>query len=123
MALHTQLPIHKAGSQLLGLTAKIHTQMGRGYKRTVGDKIVNHCAEMLDLMALANATKHGQRAIHIREILTHNRAATVWLRVGFDLKEVSPKLWSESVQMLDSIGKQASGWLSHTQSHVKAPAA
>lgn len=92
MALHTQLPIHKTGSNLLSLAANIHTQMGRGYKRTVGDKFVNHCSEMLDLMALANATKQAQRATHIRELLTHNRAATVWLRVGFDLKQVSPLL-------------------------------
>jgi thioesterase domain-containing protein len=123
MALHTQLPIHKTGSELLCLTAKIHTQMGRGFKRTVGDKLVSHCSEMLDLMALANATKHARRADHIREILTHNRAAVTWLRVGFDLKEVSPKLWGESIQMLDSIGKQASGWLNSTKNSEKAPAA
>ena len=121
MAIHTQLPIHKTGSTLLGLAVQIHAQMRRGYKRSVGEKIVGHCAEMLDLMALANATKHAQRAAHIREILTHNRAATVWLRVGFDLKEISPKLWGESVQMLDNIGKQASGWIK--VSSEKAPAA
>jgi hypothetical protein len=121
MAIHTQLPIHKTGSKLLWLVVQIHAQMRRGYKRSVGEKIIGHCAEMLDLMALANATKHAQRAAHIREILTHNRAATVWLRVGFDLKEISPKLWGESVQMLDSIGKQASGWLK--TSSEKAPAA
>jgi prophage antirepressor-like protein len=37
MALHTQLPIHKTGSELLGLVARIHAQMPRGYKRTVGE--------------------------------------------------------------------------------------
>lgn len=41
-----------------------------GFKRTVGDKIVSHCSEMLDLMALANATKHAQRAQHIRDSLS-----------------------------------------------------
>jgi hypothetical protein len=124
MALHHQLPIHKTGSQLLGLAARIHAQMRRGYKRSVGEKIVGHCSEMLDLMALANATKNAQRAAHISEILTHNRAATTWLRVAFDLKEVSPQLWAESVQMLDNIGRQASGWKNKTlQSTGKAPAA
>ena len=121
MALHTHLPIHKTGSELLGLVAKIHAQMPRGYKRTVGDKIISHCSEMLDLMALANATQHAQRAQHIRDILKHNRAATVWLRVGFDLRAVSMEPWSKSVQMLDSVGKQASGWLNKTRE--KAPAA
>lgn len=121
MALHHQLPIHRTGSELLGLVARIHAQMPRGFKRTVGDKIVSHCSEMLDLMALANASKGAQRAQHIRDILTHNRAATVWLRVGFDLRAVSTEPWSKSVQMLDSVGKQASGWLNNTRE--KAPAA
>lgn len=121
MALHTQLPIHKTGSELLGLVARIHAQMPRGFKRTVGDKIVSHCSEMLDLMALANATQSTDRAQHIRNILTHNRAATVWLRVGFDLRVVSKETWAQSVQMLDSVGKQASGWLNKTRG--KAPAA
>ena len=39
--------------------------------RTVGDKIVSHCSEMLDLMALANATKRAERAQHIQDILKH----------------------------------------------------
>ncbi len=121
MALHTQLPIHKTGSELLGLVAKIYAQMPRGFKRTVGDKIVSHCSEMLDLMALANATKNEERAAHIQDILKHNRAATVWLRVGFDLRAVSTDPWSQSVRMLDSVGKQANGWLNKTRE--KAPAA
>ena len=121
MAIHNHLPIHKTGSQLLSLAARIYEQLPRGYKRTVGDKLIAHCSEMLDLMALANATRNEQRAAHIRSILTHTRAATVWLRVAFDLRKVSPKLWAESAQMLDSIGKQGGGWLKSAAN--RAPAA
>ncbi|HSV48405.1 MAG TPA: four helix bundle protein [Ramlibacter sp.] len=122
MALHTQLPIHKTGSDLLGLAARIHAQLPRGYKRTVGDKIVSHCSEMLDLMALANATRQAQRIEHIQQLLAHCRAAQVWLRVGFDLRPgISQQAWAQSVHLLDSVGKQANGWLSKTRE--KAPAA
>lgn len=72
MALHHQLPIHKKGSELLALAARIHNQMRRGYKRSVGDKIVSHCSDMLDLMALANAAQRAERAAHIRDILNPN---------------------------------------------------
>ena len=125
MALHTQLPIHRTGSELLGLAARIHAQLPRGYKRTVGDKIVSHCSDMLDLMALANATRQAQRAQHIEQLLTHSRAIQVWLRIGFDLRVISQGPWAQSVQLLDSVGKQANGWLSKTRnpSHEKAPAA
>src|SRR5688572_13707408 len=121
MALHHELSIHKTGSQLLGLAAVIHAQMKRGYKRTVGDKIVAHCAEMLDLMALSNATRGEERIGFLREVLKHNRAAVVWLRIAFDAREVSQGRWAESVHLLDSVGKQASGWIKKTRE--KAPAA
>lgn len=95
MAIHHQLPIHRTGTELLGLAARIHAQMPRGYKRTVGDKIVAHCSEMLDLMALANASRGDQRVAFIRQILQHNRAAAVWLRVGFDLRAPNPVVLSK----------------------------
>jgi hypothetical protein len=125
MAIHHQLPIHKTGSQLLALAAEIHAQLPRGFKRTIGDKIVSHCSEMLDLMALANATRHEQRAQHIQQLLAHSRAAQVWLRIGFDLRKISQGAWAKAVHLLDSVGKQANGWLSKTRnpSHEKAPAA
>jgi hypothetical protein len=121
MALHHQLPIHRTGSELLGLAAVIHAQMPRGFKRTIGDKIMAHCSEMLDLMALANATRGTERVRYIREILKHVRAATVFLRVGLDLRAISSDRWALAVQRLDSVGKQANGWINKT--NEKAPAA
>ncbi len=120
MAIHDRLPIHRTGSELLATAARIHAQMKRGYKKSIGDKLVAHCSDMLDFMALANADK-AQRRAHIQSILSHNRAAVTWLRVAFDLREVSPKLFAEATPLLDSVGRQAMGWLK--SSHGKAPAA
>ena len=111
MAIHTDLPIHRTGVRLLALAFKVQEQMPRQVKRSLGDKITAHCVDMLDLMALANATKHAERAAHLAEILKHQRAVQVLLRVSHDSRYVSPKLWAESVQLLDSVGKQAGGWL------------
>ena len=121
MALHSDLPIHRTGVQLLALAIRAQEQMPRGVKRSLGDKISAHCVEMLDLMALANATQHAERAHHIRKLMTHLRATTVLLRVSHDSRYLSPKLWAESVRLLDSIGKQGGGWLKSAAN--KAPAA
>jgi hypothetical protein len=61
MALHTDLPIYRTGVQLLSLAFKVQEQMPRGVKRSLGEKISQHCVEMLDLMALANATQRHAR--------------------------------------------------------------
>ena len=111
MALHTELPIHRSGVALLTLSIKIQEQMPRSMKRLLGEKIGAHCTDMLNLMALANATQKAQRAAYIEELLTHQRAATVLLRVGHECRYISHKLWSESVQLLGSIGNQGGGWL------------
>jgi hypothetical protein len=118
--LHTDLPIYRTGVQLLALAIKVQQQMPRAVKRSLGDKIAQHCVEMLDLMALANATQRGERAQHIHQLMTRLRAMTVLLRVSHDSRYVSPALWGESILLLDSIGRQGGGWL---KSANKAPAA
>jgi hypothetical protein len=121
MALHTDLPIYRTGTKLLALAIRVQEQMPRQVKRSLGDKVSAHCVEMLDLMALANATKHAERAAYINELMKHLRATTVLLRVSHDCRYVSPKLWADSVQLLDSIGRQGGGWLKSSSN--KAPAA
>jgi hypothetical protein len=121
MALHTDLPIYRTGVKLLALAIKVQQQMPRGVKRSLGDKISTHITEMLDLMAMANATQHAERAAHIEGLMKHLRATTVLLRVSHDSRFVSPQLWGESVQLLDSIGRQGGGWLKSAAN--RAPAA
>ena len=126
MALHSDLPIYRTGVQLLALAIKAQEQMPRGVKRSLGDKISSHCVEMLDLMALANATQHEERADYIRQLMTQLRAMTVLLRVSHDSRYISTTVWAASVRLLDSIGKQGGGWLksaAHKRTPNKAPAA
>ena len=119
--LHTDLPIYRTGVQLLALAIQVQQQMPRGVKRSLGDKISQHCVEMLDLMALANATKGGTGAEHIQQLLARQRALTVLLRVSHDSRYVGHSLWGQSVQLLDSIGRQGGGWLKSSAN--RAPAA
>ena len=120
MALHHDLPIYRTGARLLSLAVRVQEQMPRSMKRILGEKITEHCVEMLDLMALANATQREARAGYIQKLLSRERAVTVLLRVSFDSRYVSPKLWAESAELLGSIGKQAGGWLKTAN---RAPAA
>jgi hypothetical protein len=117
--LHTELPIYKKGCELVSLAFHVQTQMRREFKRSLGEKITGHCTEMVNLMALANASRGHQRADYIRKLLEIQHATTVLLRVCHDSRLISPKLWAKSVQMLDGIGKQGGGWL---KSSEKVPA-
>jgi hypothetical protein len=119
MALHTELPIYRTGVRLLDLAVRAQVQMPRTVKHALGEKITQHCVEMLDLMALANATQRDIRAGYIAQLLTRQRAITVLLRVSHDARYISPKLWADSIELLGSVGKQADGWV---KSANRAPA-
>ena len=111
MALHQDLPIYRTGTQLLSLAVRAQEQMPRGVKRSLGEKISQHCIDMLNEMAMANATKRGERMRHVEQLLAHQRTLTVLLRVSHDNRYVATKIWSDAVLLLDSIGKQGGGWL------------
>lgn len=120
MAIHSDLPIHRKGVQLLALAVAAQPHMRRELKRVLGDKLTQHCVDMLELMALANASQRDDRAAHLQELLVRHRALTVLLRVAHDSGNLSPRIWAQSIELLGSIGKQAGGWL---KSANKAPAA
>lgn len=80
MALHTDLPIYRTGVRLLDLAVKVQVQMPRTVKRALGEKITQHCVDMLDLMALANATQRQVRTAHIEQLLAKQRAITALQR-------------------------------------------
>ncbi len=120
MAHHTELTIHKTGCDLLELAFKVQEQMPRGAKRHLGEKIVGHCTEILDLMALANMSKGERRVYYITELLTHIRTTEVLLRVGMNGRNISRKPWTKCVELLESIGRQGGGWLKSAQKTAPA---
>ena len=120
MSLHTQLPIHRDASSLLGIGIQIQVNLPRAVKRALGDKIIDHCVEMLDLVARANACKGERRARFIELLLEMQRAVQHLLRVAFNEHFVSPKLWGAATQKLEAIGRQAGGWLKSTREQVPA---
>jgi len=124
MARIDELSIYKDGCDLLSLAVDVQTQMQRAYKRSVGDRIHDLCAAMLEDMAMANACRGADRVAQIDRLLMHLRAVTAMLRVGHDKKLIATKVWAQSVEVLDTIGARAGGWKRQTlQTLSPAPAA
>lgn len=119
---HRDLPIYKHGSQLLQLATEIQVKMPRAYKRVLGERILTLAVDMLEDMAMANATRGQLRVQAIDQLLVHLRAATAMLRVCHDSRLMSPALWAQSVETLDAIGAQAGGWRRSAHQPVDHPA-
>lgn len=124
MAIYTELPIYKHGCDLLSLALDVQTQMPRIFKRSLGEKVHNLCIEMLEAMAMANASRGDDRVQQLDMLLKHLRATTAMLRVSHDKRLISPKLWGASVDLLDAVGSMAGGWRKQTIATLSAaPAA
>lgn len=124
MALYSELPIYKHGCDLLALALDVQTQMRRDFKRTLGEKIHVLCVDMLEAMAMANASRGEDRVLQLDLLLKHLRTATALLRVGHDKALVTHNLWAASIELLDAIGAMAGGWRKQTLSTLSAaPAA
>ena len=123
MALSQDLDIYKAADQLLALSLQLQTQVPRAYRVAVGQRISNECADILLTVARANAARGASREAHIAQLLERLEAATALLRASHGLRLISTKVWASSIELTDSVGKQAHGWLKSARNFSAAPAA
>lgn len=111
MSLARDLEIYKAATELLTLSLSLQAQVPRAYRVAVGQRISNECADILLAVARANAARGHSREQHIQQLLERLEAAIVLLRAGHALRIISTKVWATSIELTDSVGKQAHGWL------------
>ena len=123
MSLAKDLEIYKAADQLLALSLRLQVQVPRAYRQAVGMRISNECADILLTVARANAARGQSREQHIYTLLERLEAATALLRASHGLRLISTKVWAESIELTDSVGKQAGGWLKSARNFSAAPAA
>lgn len=124
MAIYTELPIYKHGCDLLSLALDVQVNMKREFKRPLGDKIFALCTDMLEAMAMANASRGADRLTQLDLLLKNLRATTAMLRVGHDRKLISHALWAASIDLLNAVGAMAGGWRNQTITTLNtAPAA
>lgn len=123
MSLAKDLDIYKAANGLFTLALSLQAQVPRSYRVAVGQRISNECSEILLIVARANAARGASRERHIEQLLERLEAATVLLRASHELRIISTKVWSASIELTDSVSKQAHGWLKSARNLSAAPAA
>ena len=111
MALTTDLEIYKAASDLLSLAVDVQANIPRAFRASMGNRIADECIEIMVLIARANAARAAERRLaQIELLLERLDVARFLLRAAHDKRLISGKLWAKSIQLSDSVGKQANGW-------------
>ena len=124
MSLAHDLDIYKSARDLLTFSLKVQAHVPRAYRLAVGQRISNECADILLDVARANVSRGEIREAHIARLLERVEAARVIMHAAQQLRIIPLSMWTESVALTDSVGKQANGWRNQTLRNLAAaPAA
>ncbi|MFY3082001.1 four helix bundle protein [Achromobacter xylosoxidans] len=118
MALHTDTKIFKATYDLSLLVTKLVANMPRNYKADFGADLRKQCFELVALVYRANSASDRPPVIRI----LRERVITVdlSLRLAVDLRLISRGQYGEAIALTDGIGRQATGWLKHSENALAA---
>ena len=105
---HTQLPIYRAADEFFGLSMDMAKQMPRDLKRLIGEKIRDECLGIMLCIQSANTAQ--DKAPHLVELVERSNTAGALLRFSVNRRLIPRSKYAVAVQLLDSIGKQATGW-------------
>lgn len=119
MALHTDTKIYKATYDLSLLVEKLVANMPRNYKAVFGKRLHEQSFDLVMLVYRANTAT--DRAPLIRILREGVEAANLSLRLASDLRLISRGQYGEAIALTDSIGRQATGWLKHSENALVAP--
>lgn len=127
MSLATNLDIHKTGVSLLELCADVQARIPRSFRASMGHRIADECVEILVLIGRANAARQAaERAAHLEDLLERLHVAQILMRTAHAKQLIATRLWAQSIELTDNIGKQANGWLKSARARLgdaPAPAA
>lgn len=108
MPLHTALPIYKAAYSLFDLITNLAKNMPRDFKQSIGGKLRDEMVEIMVLIFRANTAR--EKAPHLEKLIERLQVAELLLRLSRDKRLISPEQYARTVEMTQSIGKQAGGW-------------
>lgn len=113
MALSEDLPIFRSSYDLLEKVIDLSKDLPRMLRYTVGERLIDQNLAMLSQVYRANLADDKLPAI--TELLVSQRTMLMLLRVVYRQKVVSTGRYAELLRLLDSIGKQATGWKNKEQ--------
>lgn len=108
MALYYSLPVYRDTYALILLLFKLTRSFAREYKYTLGQDIKRDT--MLLVRHIYRANQASNKAEHLRRFTDDFEIVKLQVRLCHDMRLISSAQFSEVILLMDSIGKQISGW-------------
>jgi hypothetical protein len=108
MALYYDLPIFHATYKLTLSIFELTKHFSREYKFTLGQDMKRDCLNLVRSIYRANKTKEKEK--YLEQFLDEFEVLKFEVRLCKDLNLISIKQQADLVQLMESIGKQITGW-------------
>jgi len=109
MAQYQHLPIYKLTYDLLLKIIHVTKNFPRDYKYTLGQKLKDEIIELVIMIYKANSSKDKEK--HIEMILENIQVVQLLIRLSHDIKILPRKQYADIAEKVDSLARQAQGWL------------
>ncbi len=109
MALSEELPIYKAGYDLLERVVDASKDLPKFYRYSLGSRMVELCLDILCQVYRANM-KQSDREEALTDLLVSHKQLQLLLRVCYHQKAISSGRYSDIIKLMDSVGRQATAW-------------
>ncbi len=108
MALYYTLPVYKDVYQLIQLVFRLSKNFPREYKYSLGQDIKRDTMQLVRHIYRANTAQ--QKWVHLQAFIDDFELVKLQIRLCHDIRIISTKSYAETVELMNSIGKQISGW-------------
>ena len=108
MAAYNQLPVYKAGYDLLLELFQLTHNFNREYKYTLGEKLKNEVTDLLTNIYKANKTFTKHELIDKARV--NLEIVRLYIRILKDLKQISQNRHVNINERIENISKQLAGW-------------
>lgn len=106
--LYYSLPVYRDTYSLILLLFKLTREFSREYKYTLGQDLKRDV--MLLVRHIYRANQAADKSEHLSRFTDDFEIVKLQVRLCHDLRLISPDRYSEVILLMDSIGRQISGW-------------
>lgn len=115
MALYRTLPIYRYAYRLVLIIFETTRNFSREYKYTLGQDIKKDSLELIRNIYRSN--KYQDKVIYLDGFLDNLEILRLQIRLACDLKIISIRKQAQIIELMDNIGRQASGWRKHSHNN------
>lgn len=108
MALYYDLPVYKDTYQLILKIFELTKEFSREYKYTLGQDMKRDALQLV--RSIYRANKASQKREHLEKFIDDFELLKLEIRLAVDMKIMPIRKQAELSLLLESIGKQITGW-------------